>query len=164
MKKPRAGKICPNGQGMIEFALIIPILLLLIFGVIEAGRALFTYVVVVSTSREAARYGAAVGTNNAGIPNYRDCAGIRQAAQRIAVLAGIEDDDITIEYQHQNGSTYGDCPPGSTMGPALTTFGDRIRVTVDGKLKAILPIVPIPDFPIHVTTARTIIKDISVGP
>lgn len=152
-----------NGQGMVEFALVIPVLLLLIFGVIEAGRALFTYIVVVSTSREAARYGAAVGTNDAGIPNYRDCAGIRQAAQRIAVLAGITDNDITIEYQHQNGTTYGSCPPGSTIGPAMIVLGDRIRVTVNGKFKALLPIVPLPDFPINVTTARTIIKDVSAG-
>ena len=152
-----------NGQGMVEFALIIPILLLLIFGVIEAGRALFTYVVVVSTSREAARYGAAVGTNDAGIPYYRDCTGIRQAAQRIAVLAGIADNDIIIEYQHQDGTTYGSCPPGSTIGPAMTTLGDRIRVTVNGKFKALLPIVTLPDFPIVVTTARTIIKDVSAG-
>ncbi|MGB9641066.1 MAG: TadE family protein [Anaerolineales bacterium] len=150
-------------QGLVEFALIIPILLVLIFGVIEAGRALFTYVVVVSTSREAARYGAAVGTNQAGIPFYRDCAGIRAAARRVAILANIPDSDITITYEHNDGTPYGSCPPNITKGPAMTALGDRIRVTVKGKFKALVPLVPLRDFDIQATTARTIISDVSVG-
>lgn len=42
-----------TGQGLVEFALIFPLLLLLIFGVIEIGRAFYVYIVVTSTSREA---------------------------------------------------------------------------------------------------------------
>ncbi len=160
MVKKSARKL---GQGMVEFALVLPILLLLIFGIIELGRALFTYIVVVSTAREAARYGSAVGTNSAGIPYYRDCAGIRLAAENIAVLAGLEDEDIIIEYQHQDGTIYGSCPPDSTMGPDITLLGDRIKVTVNGAFQALLPLVSLPDFPINATSARTIIKDVTAG-
>jgi Flp pilus assembly protein TadG len=151
------------GQGMVEFALIIPILLLLILGIIESSRALFIYIVVVSSSREAARYGTAVGLNASGIPYYRDCAGIRQAAQRIAVLANIPEDQIFISYQDPNGNVYGNCSIGTLIGPASNNLGDRIIVSVNGTFRAILPIVPIPDFPIQATTGRTIIKDITVG-
>ena len=48
-----------NAQGMVEFALILPILLLVILGIIEFGRLLFFYSSVTSASREAARYGSA---------------------------------------------------------------------------------------------------------
>ena len=43
-----------KGQGMVEFALVLPLLLILIFGIIEAGRLLFLYSAVMSSSREAA--------------------------------------------------------------------------------------------------------------
>ncbi len=49
-----------HGQGMVEFALALPIFLLLVFGVIEAGHLLMTYSAVYSAAREGARYGAAV--------------------------------------------------------------------------------------------------------
>ena len=48
-------------QGIVEFALILPILLLLVLGIIEFGRLIFMYAIVTSSSREAVRYGAATG-------------------------------------------------------------------------------------------------------
>ncbi|MEN4041110.1 MAG: pilus assembly protein, partial [Anaerolineaceae bacterium] len=47
-----------RGQGMVEFALAIPVLLLILFGIIEMGRLMFYYSSVATASREAARYGA----------------------------------------------------------------------------------------------------------
>ena len=47
-----------RGQTTVEFALTLPILLLLMFGVIEFGRLLMTFSAVFSAAREAARYGA----------------------------------------------------------------------------------------------------------
>jgi Flp pilus assembly protein TadG len=46
---------------MVEFALALPLLLLLIFGILEVGRMVFTYSSVVNASREAVRYGSATG-------------------------------------------------------------------------------------------------------
>ena len=43
---------------MAEFALALPILMLIIYGVIEAGRAVFMYAAVNNASREAARFGS----------------------------------------------------------------------------------------------------------
>ncbi|RCK77066.1 MAG: hypothetical protein ANABAC_3491 [Anaerolineae bacterium] len=152
-----------TGQGLVEFALIFPLLLLLIFGVIEIGRAFYVYIVVTSTSREAARYGSAVGTSENGVPFYRDCAGIRQAANRIAILANIPDQDIVIEYLHPDGSLYGSCAVGTVMGPASTQLGDRIVVRVKGTFHSIVPLQPLQDFEIHSRTVRTIVKDVAVG-
>ena len=89
-----------KAQGIVEFALVLPLLLLLVYGIIEAGRMLFIYSGALTSSREAARYGSAACDIGGGIPHYADCAGIRAAARRIGVWAGIRDADITISYDH----------------------------------------------------------------
>ena len=69
-----------KGQGMVEFALILPVLLLMLLGVIEAARVIWAYMTVQTAVREAARYavsgkpyagdaGSAYCTDPAGDPN-----------------------------------------------------------------------------------------------
>jgi Flp pilus assembly protein TadG len=50
-----------DGAAMIEFALVLPILLLLVFGIIEFGFALYNKEVITNASREGARYGIIIG-------------------------------------------------------------------------------------------------------
>lgn len=45
-----------KGQSLVEFALILPILLLLILGIIEGARIIWAYITVQNAAREAARY------------------------------------------------------------------------------------------------------------
>ena len=52
----RRSKRQEGAQGMVEFALILPLLLLVVFGIIELGRLLVIYSSVGTASREAARY------------------------------------------------------------------------------------------------------------
>jgi Flp pilus assembly protein TadG len=54
----RAGKKT-RGQTMVEFALILPVLLMTMYGVMEFGRLLFIYVTTTSAAREATRYASA---------------------------------------------------------------------------------------------------------
>jgi Flp pilus assembly protein TadG len=44
-----------RGQGLLEFALIVPVLLLLLFGIIEFGRILNQQLIVSEAAREGAR-------------------------------------------------------------------------------------------------------------
>jgi len=46
-----------RGQQLVEFALLLPLLLLLLFGIIEFGIAVFRYDTIANASREIARYG-----------------------------------------------------------------------------------------------------------
>jgi hypothetical protein len=78
------------GQDMAEFGLSLPTLMLLMLGIIEFGRLLFTYSAVTTAARIAARYGSAAGGLDAQINNYQDCDGIRGAAARIGGLPGVE--------------------------------------------------------------------------
>jgi hypothetical protein len=52
MRQPRHGQ---RSQALIEFALISPVLLLLVFGIIDLGRAVFYYDTVNHAAREGAR-------------------------------------------------------------------------------------------------------------
>lgn len=47
-----------RGQGLVEFAIILPLLLLLLLGVVEMGYLLRDYLVVVNADREACRFAA----------------------------------------------------------------------------------------------------------
>jgi Flp pilus assembly protein TadG len=47
-----------RGQGMVEFALLLPILITLCFGMIEFGRVINEMLVVSAAAREGARYAA----------------------------------------------------------------------------------------------------------
>jgi Flp pilus assembly protein TadG len=46
-----------GGQSMVEFVLILPVLLILLFGIIEFGLLLYNKQVITNASREGARYG-----------------------------------------------------------------------------------------------------------
>jgi Flp pilus assembly protein TadG len=56
-----------NGVSIIEFALILPVFLLLLFGMIDFGRAYSTSITMTNAVREGARYGITNPTDNAGI-------------------------------------------------------------------------------------------------
>ncbi len=46
-----------KGQGLVEFALILPILLIMVLGAIDLGRLFFSSIVVQNASRAGARHG-----------------------------------------------------------------------------------------------------------
>jgi hypothetical protein len=154
-----------RGQGMVEFALSLPILLVLILGVIEAGRLMFIYSAVTTSSREAARYGSASGSNGGGIVNYRDCDGIRNAAKRLGFIAGIQDDHIKIAYdQGPGGGEFASCTTVFEItNPTISQrveLGDRVVVKVRVPYQPIVPLVNFFGFNITSESSRTLVKDV----
>ena len=161
-----------TAQGIVEFALVLPVLLLVIFGVIGFGHLFFSYTAVVSASREAARWGSAVGVTDSLRPRYRDCHGIRATAVRMGSFAGVTAVDspdaatpgVAISFDHGPNDTnpdYDDCT--DDIGPVDVAYGDRINVRVTVAYRPIVPLVNIPTFPMNATTSRTIIKSLPVG-
>jgi Flp pilus assembly protein TadG len=153
-----------KAQGMVEFALILPLLIALLFGVIEFGRMIFVYSVVYTASREGARYGSAAGNDNAaGVPNYLDCNGIRNAAERLAILANVQ--QIIIAYDE--GVDADGNPINRTVGcPNYNVEGGKHRISVDvsAEYSTFIPLPSIPNtFTIRSESSRTIISDISIG-
>jgi Flp pilus assembly protein TadG len=76
-----------RGQTLVEFAIILPLLLLIIFGVIDLGRAFYTSVVLSNAAREGARF-AALNYGDAAVSPIED-------AIRIAALAEADGSGIS---------------------------------------------------------------------
>ena len=163
-----------KAQAMVEFAIALPLLLMLIYGILEAGRLLFMYSTVVTASRQAVRYGSATGIGNGtGSPTerrYEDCDGIRDAAQKAGYI-GIFD-SITIEYDDGPAdltpTTY--CSIGTqTDNSSYPNFpkadnSSRILVTVAKQFTPLVPqIVPFLQRTISATSARTVIVGVTIA-
>jgi len=54
----RSANASRSGQALVEFALVVPLLLILLLGVVEFGRAWNVYQVITDAAREAARTAA----------------------------------------------------------------------------------------------------------
>ena len=149
------------GQGIVEFAIAIPVVLIVILGTIEFGRLLITHTAISSASREAARYGAAVGNEDLGIlPPYEDCVGIRDAAQRVTkAFVDIQDAEIDIEYDKGPGTAvYSTCsPPSDTV-----ELGDRIVVSITTTYEPLIPL-GFGSFEVSSVTKRSITKALIVN-
>lgn len=66
-----------KGQSMVEMALVLPVLMLLLFGILEFGRVFHEYLVVTAAAREGART-AAIGSDNTVVENA-----VKEAASSI---------------------------------------------------------------------------------
>jgi Flp pilus assembly protein TadG len=158
-------------QAMVEFALVLPILLLVIYGLLEVGRLVFIYSSAVSAARQAARYGATTGLNvSGGVPRYQDCAGMREAAKKVGFIDRIEDADIEIQWDKGEGnSTTVYCSPGSATDPTFDLDADgcsgnncRVRATVSTQYTPIVPLVPFTGYTISSVSARTILVSVPI--
>jgi hypothetical protein len=156
-----------SAQGMVEFALVLPLLLLIMLGLMELGRMLAFYVAVASAAREGARYGSAAGHPGNYIYYYQDCQGIRDSAQKVGFFAGLEPADITIRYDNgpnQEGYPFGNCPVGG-VGPKDIDLGDRVVVTATTSWEPVVNLVPLQPVTLSSVSRRTILKDVIIeGP
>ena len=119
-----------GGQSLVEFALVAPLFFLLIFGVLDLGRVLFTQMTLQHALREAGRY-AVTGNHLPGTdPNtgsaYTRINSIKQIAKKAA--AGLDVTSITISSA-SGGS-------GSAGGPQ-----DTVTVSLTTSLKLITPLI-----------------------
>ncbi len=116
----RAGSLRRSsaGQSIAEFALVVPILLLLVFGIVEFGLIVKSWQVVTDAAREGARV-AVVGTTPGVAADSVDAAdAVRQALNR----GGLDGADATVALE----------ATGTTGGPWTgAERGDTARVTIN---------------------------------
>ena len=114
----RAGR--RTGQAVVEFALVLPVFLLLVFGTIEFGRAYLTLHLLTNASREGARVGSLPGNLEAAVTtavtDFLTAAGLT-GAQPPTTMVFPEGVAMTTGNERAGGLTD-------------AVQGDRIQVTV----------------------------------
>jgi len=161
-----------QAQAIVEFALVLPILLLVVFGLLEVGRALFIYSFANNASRDAVRYATAFGVNEDDNLQFQDCAAIRNVARRTAFLQDLEDDDIVIEYDTGPDPDTGVIPAPFDIcddvdgvdEAVVLACGDRVVVRVTAQFNPIVPLlVPLDAQTFVSSSARTYFGVIELG-
>ncbi len=56
-----------TGQALVEFAIILPVLVLLLLGVLDLGRSFNAYIIITNAAREGASYGSMHPNDTTGI-------------------------------------------------------------------------------------------------
>lgn len=151
-----------RAQAIVEFAIALPVLLMLLVGIMEVGRLIFMYAMVTNASRDAVRYASAVGRADiTGLTKYNYCEGIKSVALQSAFL--IPEADLTIDIDYDHGSTasvFAECNlwNSSQVDPDVSVESeDRVTVTVSVDYEPMLTLLPIPARTITSTSSRTIL-------
>ncbi len=174
IKRPRIIKTRPTdshrAQAMLEFALVLPILVILLYGIIELSRLVFIVASVANASRQAARYGAGSGEPNSGVTYYQDCDGIREVANQSAILTEFEEINITYD---RGVTAEGEQIPILDIDPSpdadtcpiednVIRNGDRIIVQVSASYQPILSLNNIESLDIVSANARTFLISVPI--
>jgi Flp pilus assembly protein TadG len=154
-RKTADGDRSERGAVALEFALVAPIFLILVFGIIEFGRAVWLYDGVSAGAREGARYGISNKLEGA-VPRHLHCAGIRDAARARTPDLDLADADIKIEYRLPGSATVLNCDTDQTALSTSLVNATRIEVTVNAEFDLNLPLVPLGPFTISATDSRSI--------
>lgn len=86
-----------NGQAMVEFALVMPLLLLIICGIIEFGFLFSNQLMISNLSREGARYGVIYSKDPNQLQIVKD--------KIISLIPTNNKDKYTIEVSYSNTTT-----------------------------------------------------------
>ena len=114
-----------NGQGLVEFALILPVLVLIFMGIVDFGRAIYAYNAVSNAAREGARTGIVDQGTTGGVYD----AAISAANQATALgLNPNDSSQVQVTFPDP-----GNCP--------TVDVGCPISVRVQYQFTAITPII-----------------------
>jgi Flp pilus assembly protein TadG len=129
-----------RGQGLVEFALVFPILVLLLFGIVDFGRAIYAYNTVASAARDGVRVavvnqnttatGCTPGSATTGPDTTKisphDC-----AVASAIMLGGVT---ATVIYRDITDTT-------TCGGNGLPQVGCLAEVTVNSTFQPITPVI-----------------------
>jgi len=130
LRRRRARGRGRRGQAMVEFALVIPIFLLLLVAIFDLGRAVFAYNTLTNAAREGARLAA--------VNQYQPS--IVQRAKNSTSIVELNDPSVTVGYFQENadGSLGAACPLPSTTSIAV---GCLAVVSFEATYQPITPLI-----------------------
>jgi hypothetical protein len=158
-----------RAQAIVEFMLALPVLLMLLYGIVEVGRLIFIFSSVANASRQAARYGSASGEVD-NVAFYQDCEGIRAVANQSAFIITFNKINITYDRGiNPDGTSVPiagiDPNPNKDACPIedyTVRNGDRIIVQVSTSYEPIITLLPIKPFEIVSASARSFLISIPI--
>ena len=106
-KRDRQGRSREEGQTLVEFAAVLPVLCLLLFGIIQFGVTLHDYVTVTDASR--------VGARKAAVSRLSGDNGAAAEASALQAANGLDDDLLTATCDSDDWDT-----PGSDVSCTVT--------------------------------------------
>jgi Flp pilus assembly protein TadG len=141
-----------SGQSLVEFALVLPIFMLLLFGLIDGGRLVYQHSVLSQAAREGARLASVeaswigvsdTGCGSAGGPVCPATAAamktdiITAANRMISPFATVTSADVFVRCDPSGGT-----PTGNWTGSTCTSnaAGNVASVRVAGTFRPITPI------------------------
>lgn len=113
-----------RGAAIVEFALVLPLLLLIVFGIVEFGFILYDKTAITSASRAAVRQGVAFGEDATGSPVYLSSDSVKSIAKGnlSTMLINFSTSTTQPSVAVSNCTPSGSCTPdtGCTSGNSLT--------------------------------------------
>lgn len=131
-----------RGATIVEMAVLLSVFLMIVFGIVEFGRAVWYYNTVGHAAREGTRFAAVNGSTSGAPPGPRDSAVVtplvRSKVISAAVGLNLQTGDIVVTWSPNN-------KPGSTVSVEVT--------------KAFVPVTPyIGIFTIKRSSSLTIVR------
>jgi Flp pilus assembly protein TadG len=120
---PTSGKMPRRGQAVVEFALILPLFVLLVFGALELGRAMLRVHLLNNAVREGARVGTLPGSLEQDVANK-----VSSFLQLQGMAAGTWTTTVTVT-----------APDGTARAGGLASAlqGDLVKVTLTNQFNVL---------------------------
>ncbi len=128
----------PRGQALVELALVLPIFFLLVFGLVDLGRAVFVYNSLAEASREGARWGSVQARA------YDDASRATIENHVVELLVGVPSPTVTA-----------DCTPRG--GLSGCTALDVLVVHVESDVEMITPLIGAFIGPLHLEAQAEVV-------
>jgi len=133
LMRPRSRRPESRGQALVEFALIVPIFVLVLVAIFDLGRGVYAFSTINNAAREAGRLEIV----------DQMCLDVKNRATDHAVALGLTASAVTVEVLQPDGTAYSPartCPTNPTSTDSLTAaIGDIAHVKVTYTFTAATP-------------------------
>ena len=128
-RRTEKGQRGEKGQALVEFALLVPIFLILLFAIVDFGMGFHSWITVTNSAREGARLGAVAGTEQQIIDRVHDTATLINEETNMDVLVtnaqGLPGESVVVQVDYD----YDLITPLASLVAFLT--GDIIGPTLE---------------------------------
>jgi Flp pilus assembly protein TadG len=143
-----------RGSALVEFAFLIPVIFALVFGIIDFGRAMYSYHFVSNAAREASRWASVRGSTCTGFPSACPASSSDVANYVVSIApAGIDSSSSRLTVNPG-------WPAASTNPPVCASYSNHpgcvVQVQITYQFNFILPFLPSSGIPMTSTSQMII--------